>query len=82
MKSRDLPEVVKATFGVESHLGVKLLTSARLLPKKHQPSWLISGATAAIDRAHPILRCASQNYYFKSQIPDPEPGLSGGLGQQ
>ena len=82
MKSRDLPEVVKATFGVGSHLGVKLLTSATLLPKKHNPSWPISGTTPALDRAHPILRCTSQNYYFKSWIPDPEPCLSGGLGQQ
>jgi hypothetical protein len=82
MKSRDLPEMVKATFGVGSHLGVKLLTSTTLLPKKHKPSWPISSSTSALDRAHSILRCASQNYYFKSRIPDPEPCLAGGLGQQ
>ena len=82
MQSRDLPEVVKATFGVESHLGVKVLTLTTLLPKEHKPFWPISSSTSALDCAHPILRCASQNFYFKSQIPDPKPYLSGGLGQQ
>ena len=82
MKSRDLPEVVKATFGVRSHLGVKVLTSATPLPKEHKLFWPISNSTSAPDRAHPILRCASQNYHYKSQIPNPEPCLSGGLGQQ
>lgn len=82
MKSRNLPEVVKATFGVGSHQGVKLLTSATLLPKKHKPSWPISGTTPTLDRAHSILCRTSQNYYFKSRIPDPETCLSGGLGQQ
>jgi hypothetical protein len=34
------------------------------------------------DQAHPILRFALQNHYRKSRIPDPDPCLSGGLGQQ
>ena len=82
MKSRDLPEVVKATFGVGSHLGVNLLTSTTLLPKKHMPSWPISSPDITLHQAPSILRGASQNYHFKSQIPDPESCLSGGLGQQ
>ncbi len=81
MKSRDLPEVVKATFGVGSHLSVKLLTSVILLPEKHNPSWPISGSTSTPEWAHPILRFMPQNYYFKSRIPDPDSCLSGGLGQ-
>ena len=81
MERRDLPEVVKATFGVGSHQSVKLLTSATLLHKKHSYSWPIPGASMTNTRAHPILRSASQNYYFKSQFRDPDPCLTGGLGQ-
>jgi hypothetical protein len=82
MKSRNLPGLVKATFGVGSQWGVKLLTSDTLLQEKHSTYWPVSSPTSALDRAHPILRFASQNYYPKSRIPDPDPCLSGGLGQQ
>jgi len=82
MKSRDLPDVVKATFGVGSVLGVKLLTSATSLQKEHKQGWLISTPSMRPSSSHSILRFASQYYYFKSQIPDPDPHLSGGLGQQ
>ena len=81
MKRRDLPEVVKATFGVGSAMSVKLLTSATLLHAQHSPSWPVSSSTSAPRSAHPILRFASQNYYSKSRIPDPDPCLTGGLGQ-
>jgi hypothetical protein len=82
MKSRDLPEVVKATFGVGSQLSVKLLTSDTLLQEKHTHHWPVSSPTFAPEPAHSILRFASQNYHLKSQIPDPGPCLTGGLGQQ
>jgi hypothetical protein len=82
MESRDLPEVVKATFGVGSPLRVKLLTSATLLQEEHRPFWSVHRSAMALEQAHPILRFASQNFYFKSRIPDPDPCLSGGLGQQ
>ena len=82
MKDRDLPEVVKATFGVGSPLRVKLLTSAPLLPEKHIACWPTFRSPIALARAHSILRFASQNYYSKSRIPDPDPCLTGGLGQQ
>ena len=81
MESRDLPEVVKATFGVGSPLSVKLLTSDTLLHKTHSPSWPAFSSTSAPLSAHSILRFASQNYYPKSRIPDPDPCLTGGLGQ-
>ena len=81
MKRRDLPEVVKATFGVGSPLSVKLLTSVTPLQEKHKQSCLISSSTSAFVRTPSILRFASQNYYSKSRIPDPDPCLSGGLGQ-
>ena len=81
MENRGLPDVDEATFGVGSHLRVKLLTSATLLQPKHSLCWPVSSATSAPDRAHPILRFASQDYHSKSQIPDPDPRLSGGLGQ-
>ena len=81
MESRDLPEVVKATFGVGSPLGVKLLTSVTPLQEKHKQSCPISGSTSASVRTPSILRFASQNYYPKSRIPDPNPCLTGGSGQ-
>jgi hypothetical protein len=82
MKSRNLPDVVEATFGVGSDLSVKLLTSGTLLQEKHIPSWPVSSPISALRKAHSILRFASHNYYYNSQIPDPDPCLSGGLGQQ
>ena len=85
MKSRDLPEVVKATFGVGSRLNVKTLTSdisVTLLREQHNPCWPVFPHFRAPDLAHSILRFASQNYHSKSQIPDPDPSLTGGLGQQ
>jgi hypothetical protein len=82
MKIRDLPEVVKATFGVGSQQDVKVLTSAMLLPTKHTLYCPVPNSPSADGRTHSILRGASQNYYFKSLIPDPDPSLSGGLGQQ
>jgi len=82
MKSRNLPAVVKATFGVGSQWGVKLLTCDTLLQEKHSAYWPVSNPASAPYRAHPILRFASQNYYPKSRIPDPDPCLTGGLGQQ
>jgi hypothetical protein len=82
MESRDLPDLVKATFGVGYDLRVNFLTATALLLEKHQKTCPISGSTSAPVRAHPILRFGSQKYYFKSRIPDPDPRLSGGLGQQ
>ena len=82
MESRDLPAVVKATFGVGSDLGVNFLTVTTLLQEEHTSSCPISSSTSAPVRAHSILRFASQNYYSKSRIPDPDPCLTGGLGQQ
>ena len=82
MESRDLPDVVKATFGVGSVLGVKLLTSATSLQKEHKHFWPGWTPSMMLDNTHSILRFASQYYYCKSQIPDPEPYLSGGRGQQ
>ena len=81
MKDRDLPEVVKATFGVASPLRVKLLTSVTLLLKKHRPWWPAYQTAMALEKAHSILPFAPQNYYFKSLIPDPDPYFSGGRGQ-
>ena len=82
MKSRDLPGVVKAKFGVGSPLRVKTLTPATLLHEKHNPTWPVSSSPSAPQPAHSILRRMSQNFYFKSRIPDPDPRLTGGLGQQ
>jgi hypothetical protein len=82
MKDRDLPEVVKATFGVGSPLRVKLLTSATLLRKQHSGCRPVFQSYAARHKAHSILRFASQNCHSKSRIPDPDPCHSGGLGQQ
>jgi hypothetical protein len=82
MESRDLPAVVKATFGVGSELGVNFLTVSPMLQKEHKQICPIFNATSAPVRAHSILRFASQNYYSKSRIPDPDPSLTGGLGQQ
>lgn len=82
MKRRDLPEVVKATFGVASHLCVKLLTSVGLLHNRHSVSLPISRATTALQNAQPILRFVTRNYYLKSQFSDPDPCLTGGLGQR
>jgi hypothetical protein len=81
MKRRDLPEPVKATFGVGCSLSVKLLTSNTLLQEKHSIHWPISTGTYAPYHAHSILRFASQNYHSKSRIPDPDSCLTGGLGQ-
>ncbi len=82
MEIQDLPRVVKATFGVGTSLSVKFLTSATLLQEEHSQHCLVSHSTSAPVRAHSILRFASQNYYSKSRIPDPDPCLTGGLGQQ
>ena len=81
MERRDLPEVVKATFGVGSPLSVKLLTSDTLLQIRHSPCWPVSRPVATLEKAHSILRFASQNYYPKSRIPDPDPCVTGGSGQ-
>ena len=88
MESRDLPDGVEATFGVGSSLSVKTLTldpsedpSATLLHGRHSSSGLAFTHPRAPDLAHSILRFASQNYYPKSRIPDPDPCHSGGLGQ-
>ena len=81
MESRDLPDVVKATFGVGSQLSVKLLTFTSLLQEQHNSYCPAFGSTSAPRKAQPILRFESQNYFSKSQIPDPDPRLSGGLGQ-
>ncbi len=82
MKTQDLPGVVKATFGVGSALGVKFLTCATLLQKEHNNTCPVFISTSAPVQAHPILRFALQNYYSKSRFPDPDPCLTGGLGQQ
>ena len=82
MESRDLPELVKATFGGSLTPSVKTLTSATLLQEKHIAHWPVSTRPRAFRQAHSILRFASQNYYSKSRIPDPDPCLHGGLGQQ
>jgi len=82
MEIRDLPDVVKATFGVGSDLSVKFLTLSTLLQEQHNMYCPNSSSTSVPVRAHSILRFASQNYYSKSRIPDPDPCLSGGLGQQ
>ena len=85
METRDLPDVVEATFGVGAQLSVKTLTSdttATLLQEKHDQFWPVFGPFRAPVRAHSILPFASQNYHSKSRIPDPDPLLSGGLGQQ
>jgi hypothetical protein len=84
MESRDLPELVKAIFGGRPQLSVKTLTSdmsATLLQQQHNLYWRVSMHFRAPELAHSILRFASQNYYCKSRIPDPDPCLSGGLGQ-
>lgn len=85
MESQNLPDAVEATFGVRSRLSVKTLTSdisATLLLKQYSLHWPVFAHPRALDLPHSILRFASQNYYSKSQIPDPDPSLSGGLGQQ
>jgi hypothetical protein len=82
MESRDLPELVKATFGGATRLSVKTLTSATLLQKQHSSCWPVSRHAPTFDLAHSILRFTSQNYHSKSRFPDPDPSLSGGLGQQ
>jgi hypothetical protein len=82
MESRDLPDVVEPTFGVGSPLSVKLLTSATLLRKQHSACRPVFHSYALHRKAHSILRFAPLNSYSKSQIPDPDPCLSGGLGQQ
>jgi len=81
MENRDLPAVVKATFGVGSDLSVNFLTLATMLQKQHSTHCPIFSSTSAPAWAHPILRFAPQAYYSKSRIPDPDPCLSGGLGQ-
>lgn len=82
MESRDLPELVKATFGGGGRLRVKTLTHAPLLQIDHNAFRPVSASARPFDRAHSILRFASQNYDYKSRNPDPDPRLSGGLGQQ
>lgn len=82
MEIRDLPAVVKATFGVGSDLSVNFLTLTALLQEQHNMCCPDSSSTFAPVRAHSILRFALQNYYSKSRIPDPDPCLTGGLGQQ
>ena len=82
MEIRDLPDVVKPTFGVGSDLSVKFLTIAALLQEQHSMYCPNSSSTSAPVMAHSILRFASQNYHSKSRIPDPDPCLTGGLGQQ
>jgi hypothetical protein len=82
MEIRDLPAVVKATFGVGSDLSVNFLTLTTLLQEQHNMYCPNSSSTSAPARAHSILRFVSQNYYSKSRIPDPDPCLTGGLGQQ
>ena len=82
MENRDLPAVVKATFGVGSDLSVNFLTPTTLLQEQHNMYCPISNSTFAPVWAHPILRFASQNYHSKSQISDPDPCRTGGLGQQ
>ena len=82
MEIRDLPDVVKATFGVGSDLSVKFLTLSTLLQEQHNMYCPTSNSTSAPVWAHSILRFASQKYHSKSRIPDPDPCLTGGLGQQ
>jgi hypothetical protein len=82
MESRNLPDVVKATFGVGSDLSVNFLTLTTLLQEQHNMYCPVSSSTSAPLWAHSILRFASQNYHSKSRIPDPDPCLAGGLGQQ
>ena len=81
MEIRDLPAAVEATFGVGSDLSVNFLTLSTLLQEQHNMYCPNSSSTSVPIRAHSILRFASQNYYSKSRIPDPDPCLSGGLGQ-
>lgn len=82
MEGRDLPDVVKATFGVGSPVSVKLLTSATLLHKEHSTFWPVSMRSETAARPHSILHFASQKYHSKSQIPDPDPRRIGDLGKQ
>ena len=85
MKSRYLPDVLEATFGGGAPLSVKTLTSdtsATLLREQRSLCWPVFPHFEAPDLAHSILRFASHNYYSKSRIPDPDAGLTGGLGQQ
>jgi hypothetical protein len=85
MESRNLPDAVEATFGIRSRLSVKTLTpdiSATLLHTQHSLSWPVFAHPRVLDLPHSILRFVSQNYYSKSRIPEPDPSLTGGLGQQ
>jgi len=82
MKSRNLPEVVKATFGAECSSTAKVLTAATLLREKHDTASQVLRSVARSIRAHPFLPVAPQNYYFESWSCHPDPYLSGGLGQQ
>jgi len=82
MEIRDLPAAVEATFGVGSDLSVNFLTLTTLLQEQHNMYCPVSSSTSAPAWAHSILRFVSQNYYSKSRIPDPDPCLTGGLGQQ
>ena len=81
MKNRNLPYVVKATCGGGCRWCVKLLTRTSLWQNSHSPVAPSPGLGTAVLRALSSMRFALQYYCFKLQIPDPNPSLAGGLGQ-
>ena len=81
MKNRNLPYVVKATCGGGSRWRVKLLTRTGLWQNSHSPEAPRPGFRTVVLGALSSMRFALQYYCPKLQVPDPNPSLVGGLGQ-
>ena len=80
MNRRNLPAVVKATFGVMVVSSVKGLTRDLLMQKSHSARPARSGAFRALAKVPSDTRAALHSDYRKLWFPNPNPRCVSGSG--
>lgn len=79
MKSQNLPALVKAISGGPAPLRVKGLMGVPLMQKYNSENCDIDGARIRSAGVPSVIRAALHCLNYKLYVPDPLPGVSGGL---